>query len=68
MGRSRLAPSTGLGLHPHVLGGVQRQPGAGQEAELAGPQPGGDHGHLALDRAAVGLDAGHRASRRGGSR
>ncbi len=44
-----------LGLRPVVLRGVQREPGAGEQAEVARPQPGGDDGDFALHRPAVGL-------------
>ena len=48
-----------LRLGPVVLRRVQRQAGAGEQGEVARPEPCGDDGDLAGDEPAVGLDAGH---------
>ena len=48
-----------LRLGPVVLRRVQRQAGAGEQGEVARPEPGGDDDDLTGDEPAVGLDAGH---------
>ena len=53
-----------LGHHPDVLGGVQRDAGAGEPRELARPQPGGEHHRLGLDRPARRIDPEDPGTRR----
>ena len=64
-GELRVDPLDGLGHHVEVLGRMERDVDAAEEADRLRPLAGAVHDHLGLDGAPVGHDARHPAVPRG---